>query len=98
MVFLGNAGGFPDSLRAGQPRWGAHLPPKTTSFKQWAERLQEYAVSRIAARAGLLAGRAAKTGRSLARETILGREHGGCGEHYQSHLIRKKPKLKAYNT
>jgi len=70
-----------------------HLPPKTTSFKQWAERLGVRAVSRIAARAGLLAGRAAKTGRSLARDYSGERTRWLRRTPYQSHLIRKKPKL-----
>jgi len=74
------AGGFPDSLRASRGE-AIHLPPKTTSFKQWAERLQEYAQSAELQQEQdyWLAERRKPVARLPV--DILGREHGGCGEH-----------------
>jgi len=72
MVFLGEfCWSFQTAYEQVSRGGEAISPPKTTSFKQWAERLQVLPVS-SAARAGLLAGRATKTGRSLARRLFWG--------------------------
>jgi len=74
---------------------------KDNFFKQWAERLQSTAVSRIAAERDYWL---AERRKPVARLPVdySGREHGVRRTPYQS-PIRKKPKLlqqvpKAYNT
>jgi len=73
-----------------------HLPPKTTSFKQWAER-QEYLSAELQQERDYWLAES-ETGRSLGYSGE--REHGGCGEHRIS-LMKETQALqqvpKAYN-
>jgi len=103
MVFLANfAGGFQTAYEQVSGE-AIHLPPKTTSVQEWAERLQEYASQQNCSKSRTTGWQSAKTGRSLARRLFWERTRWLRRTPYQSHLIRKKPKLycskfQAYNT
>jgi len=77
-----------------------HLPPKTTSFKQWAERLQEYAQS-VAARADYWLAERSRSG-PLPVDYSGGENTVAAVNTVSVSLIRKKPSStkqvpKAYN-